>query len=161
MRIFDSVAGAAANLARTSPAPEVEHAKSARLDAPFRRVPFPLARFAAVHADEGAREEAMLESAALAADSNASPQAAATPPSGYVAATFDLFDPQPTLASALPVTSRDVPQPPARLAARTTAAPLSVQQPNNVPAAMPLQLADADATAALPPVATRRRRLRG
>jgi hypothetical protein len=150
---FDSVAGATANLARYSPASDAEQHKGARLDAPFRRVPFPRARFAAVHADEGAREEAMLESAALSADTKESPQAGATPPSGYVAATFDLFDPQPTLAAALPVTPRDVPQPPARLAVRTTAAPSSVQRPDSVPAAAPLQLADADATAALPPVA--------
>ncbi|MGB6509206.1 MAG: hypothetical protein WBF07_13895, partial [Xanthobacteraceae bacterium] len=44
---FDAVAGAAAGLSRASPSPEAEHAKSARLDAPFRRVPFPRARFAA------------------------------------------------------------------------------------------------------------------
>ncbi len=150
---FDSVAGAAANLARYSPASDAERHKGARLDAPFRRVPFPRDRFAAVHADEGAREETMLESAALSADTKESPQAGATPPSGYVAATFDLFDPQPTLAAALPVTPRDVPQPPARVAARINAAPSSVRQPNSAPATAPLQLADADATAALPPAA--------
>jgi Protein of unknown function (DUF2778) len=150
---FDSVAGAAASLARTSPASDAEQHKAARLDAPFRRVPFPRDRFAAVHADEGAREEAMLESAAPTADTDASAQAAVTPPSGYVAATFDLFDPQPTLAAALPATARDVPQPPARVAARTNTASSSVRQAGSAPAAAPLQLADADATAALPPVA--------
>ncbi len=151
---FDSVAGAAANLARYSPAPEAEQHKGPRLNAPFRRVPFPRARFAAVHADEGAREEAMLESAAPAGDINASPLAGATPPSGYVAATFDLFDPQPTLAAALPVTPRGAPQPqPARIAAQTNAAPSSMRQPDSAHTAPPLQLADAEAKPALPPVA--------
>ena len=84
-------------------------AKSARLDAPVRRVPFPLARFAAVHADEGAREEAMLESVA-SGNISASPQAAAAQPSGHVAAAFDLFDPQPTVAAGLSVMPRVVPQ---------------------------------------------------
>ena len=82
MADFDAVAGAAVKLSRASPSPEAEHAKSARLDAQVRRAPFPLARFAAMHADEGAKEEAMLESAALSADTKESPQAGATPPSG-------------------------------------------------------------------------------
>jgi len=154
MADFDAVAGAAGDLSRYSRSPEAEHAKGPKLEAAFRRVPFPLARFAAVHADEGAREEAMLESAAPAGDINASPQTAATPPSGYVAATFDLFDPQPTLAAALPVVPRGASQPqPARVAERTNAAPSSVRQPDSARAAAPLQLADADATPALPPAA--------
>ncbi len=151
---FDSVAGAAADLSRYSPSPEAGHPKGPRLNAPFRRVPFPRARFAAVHADEGAKEEAMLESVAPAGDIDASPQAEATPPSGYVAATFDLFDPQPTLAAALPVTPRGAPQPlPARVAERTNAAPSSVRQPGSMRTAAPLQLADAEAKPALPPAA--------
>jgi type VI secretion system (T6SS) effector TldE1-like protein len=151
---FDAVAGTAADLSPYSPSPEAEHAKGPRLNAPVRRVPFPRARFAAVHADEGAREAAMLESLAPAGDIDASPQAGATPPSGYVAATFDLFDPQPTLAATLPVMQRGAPQQqPARVAAQTNAAPSSVRQPDSARAAAPLQLADAEAKPELPPAA--------
>jgi hypothetical protein len=155
MADFDAVAGAAVKLSRASPSPEAEQAKSARLDAPVRRAPFPLARFAAVHADEGAREEAMLQSMAPAGNIGASPQAAAAQPSGYVAAAFDLFDPQPTTAAGLSVMPRVVPQqqPPARVAAQISAAPSPVRQADNAHIAAPLQLADADATAALPPAA--------
>lgn len=154
MADFDAVAGAAAHLSRSSPSPEAEQAKGSRLDAPFRRVAFPQARFAAMHADEGAREEAMLDSAESAGNVNASPQAAATPPSGYVAATFDLFDPQPTLAAALPVVPRSAPQPsPARVAARTDEVASSVRQPDSARAGAPLELAYAEEKPALPPVA--------
>ncbi|MGB6320267.1 MAG: DUF2778 domain-containing protein, partial [Xanthobacteraceae bacterium] len=153
MADFDAVAGAAADFSRASPSPEAEHAKSARLDAPFRRVPFPRARFAAMHADEGAREEAMLESVA-SGNISASPQAAAAQPSGYIAAAFDLFDPQPTVAAGLSVMPRVVPQQqPARVAAQINAAPSPVRQADSAHIAAPLQLADADATAALPPAA--------
>ncbi len=154
MADFDAVAGAAVTLSRTSPSPEAEQAKSARLDALVRRAPFPLARFAAVHADEGAREEAMMESVA-SGNISASPQAAATQPSGYVAAAFDLFDPQPTVAAGLSVMPRVVPQQqPARVAAQSNyAAPSPVRQADSAQIAAPLQLADADATAALPPAA--------
>ena len=151
---FDAVAGAAAKLSRTSPSPETEHAKGARLDAPFRRVPFPRDRFSAVGADEGARENAMLESLASAGDISASPQAGATPPSGYVAAAFDLFDPQPTLAAARPVMPAGAPQPlPARVAERTNAAPSAVQLGAARTAAAPLQLADAETKPASPQAA--------
>ena len=86
-------------LSRASPSPEAEHAKSARLDAPFRRVPFPRARFAAMHADEGAqgRGDAGIGGVAETSAHRRRPRAA--PPSGYVAAAFDLFDPQPTVAA--------------------------------------------------------------
>ena len=151
---FDAVAGAAAALSRTSPSPSAEQDKGSRLDAPFRRVPFPRARFAAMHADEGAREEAMLDSLAPAGNISASPQAAATLPSGYVAATFDVFDPQPTLAAGLAVMPRVVAQQqPARVAEQTNAAPSAARQADNAHVAAPLQLADADVTAALPPAA--------
>jgi hypothetical protein len=150
MADFDAVAGAAVKLSRASPSPEAEQAKSARLDAPVRRAPFPLARFAAMHADEGAKEEAMLESVA-SGNISAAPQARATPASGYVAATFDLFNPQPTLAAGLAVMPRVVAQqPPARVAAQTNAAPSPVRQADSAHIAAPLQLADADTTAALP-----------
>ena len=153
MADFDAVAGAAADFSRASPSPEAEHAKSAQLDAPFRRVPFPRARFAAMHADEGAREEAMLKSVA-SGNISASPQAAAAQPSGYIAAAFDLFDPQPTVAAGLSVMPRVVPQQqPARVAAQINAAPSPVRQADSAHIAAPLQLADADATAALPPAA--------
>ncbi|MFY9695835.1 MAG: tlde1 domain-containing protein [Xanthobacteraceae bacterium] len=152
---FDAVAGAAAGLSRASPSPEAEHAKSARLDAPFRRVPFPRARFAAVHADEGAREEAMLKSLAPAGNIGASPEAAASLPSGYVAAAFDLFDPQPTLAAGLVAMPRLVAQHPqaARVAAQTNEAPASARQPESARVSAPLELAYADAGSGLPPVA--------
>ena len=148
MADFDAVAGAAVTLSRTSP--EAEQAKSARLDAQTRRAPFPLARFAAVHADEGAREEAMMESVA-SGNISASPQAATAQPSGHVAAAFDLFDPQPTVAAGLSVMPRVVPQQqPARVAAQVNAAPSPVRQADSAHITAPLQLADADATAALP-----------
>ncbi len=158
MADLDSLAGAAAHLSRYSPSPAAERAKGSRLDALFRRVPFPRARFAALHADEGAREEAALESVAPAGNIDASPQARATLPSGYVAAAFDLFDPQPTLAAGLaampPVVAQ---QPPARLAERADA-PSSARQSGSARSgsghvAAPLQLADAETTAALPPAA--------
>src|ERR1700689_2765105 len=142
MADFDAVAGAAVKLSRASPSPEAEHAKSARLDAQVRRAPFPLARFAAVHADEGAREEAMLESVA-SGNISASPQAAAAQPSGHVAAAFDLFDPQPTIAAGLSVMPRVVPQQqPARVAAQVYAAPSPARQTDSAHIAAPLQLAD-------------------
>ena len=152
MADFDAVAGAAVKLSRASPSPEAEHAKSARLEAQVRRAPFPLARFAAVHADEGAREEAMMESVE-SGNISASPQAAAAQPSGHVAAAFDLFDPLPTVAAGLSVMPRVVPQQqPARVAAQVQvyAAPSPARQADSAPIAAPLQLADADATAALP-----------
>ena len=151
---FAAVADAAADFSRASPSPEAEHAKSARLDAPFRRVPFPRARFAAVHADEGAREEAMLELLAPAGNIGAAPQAAATLPSGYVAAAFDLFDPQPTVAAGLAVMPRVVAQQrpqPARVAAQTNEVPASARQPEGARVSPPLELAYADAEPALPP----------
>jgi hypothetical protein len=151
---FDAVAGAAAKLSRTSPSPEAEHAKAARLDAPLRRVPFPRARFAAVHADEGAKEEAMLESMAPAGNISAPAQSSATLPSGYVAAAFDLFDPQPTVAAGLSVMPRVVPQQqPARVAAQVNPAPSPVRQSDSTHVAAPLELAYADAAPTLPPVA--------
>jgi Tlde1 domain len=152
---FDAVAGAASGLSRASPSPEAERAKDSRLAAPVRRRPFPLARFFAVRADEGAREAAMLESLASAGEINASPQVQATPPSGYVAAAFDLFDPQPTLAGAYPVGPQNASsQPAAHIAERTGATPSSVRRPGSAaPAAAPLQLADAEATPVLPPAA--------
>ncbi len=152
MADFDAVAGAAAGLSRTSPSPEAEHAKGSKLEAAFRRVPFPRARFAAMHADEGAREEAMLESMAPAGNISAPAQAAATLPSGYVAAAFDLFNPQPTLAAGLSAMPRVVrQQQPARVAAQASAAPPLVKQSDSPHVAAPLELAYADAAPALPP----------
>lgn len=149
---FDAVAGAAANLSRATPSREAEQAKSARLDAQVRRVPFPRAQFAAMHADEGAREEAMLESMAPAGNISAPAQAAATLPSGYVAAAFDLFDPQPTVAAGLSVMPRVVPQQqPARVVAQASAAPPLVRQSDSAHVAAPLELAYADAAPTLPP----------
>jgi hypothetical protein len=149
---FDAVAGAAAKLSRTSPSPEAEQAKGARLDAQIRRVPFPRARFAALHADEGAREEAMLESMTPAGDISASAQPAAALPSGYVAAAFDLFDPQPTVAAGLSAMPRVVrQQQPARVVAQVNTAPSPVRQPDSPHAAAPLELAYADAAPTSPP----------
>lgn len=154
MADLDSLAGAAAHLSPSSPSPEAERDKGARLDAPFRRVPFPHARFAAVHSDEGAREEAMLESMAPAGNIGASPRARATLPSGYVAAAFNLFDPQPTLAAGLAAMPRVVAQqPPAHVAERADEAPSSARQTGGTRVAAPLQLADAETTSALPPAA--------
>ncbi|HUI13986.1 MAG TPA: DUF2778 domain-containing protein [Xanthobacteraceae bacterium] len=153
MADLDSLAGATARLSRYSPSLQAEREKGAKLDAPFRRVPFPRARFAALHADEGAREEAMLESLAPAGNISASPQARATLPSGYVAATFDLFDPQPTVAAGLaampPVVAQQ--QPPSRGAERADTAPSAARQAGGSRLAAPLQLADAETTSALPP----------
>ena len=149
---FDAVAGAAARLSHTSPSPEAEQAKGAKLDAQIRRVPFPRARFAALHADEGAREEAMLESMTPAGDISASAQPAASLPSGYVAAAFDLFDPQPTVPAGLSAMPRVVrQQQPARVVAQVNAAPSPVRQPDSPHVAAPLELAYADAAPTLPP----------
>jgi Protein of unknown function (DUF2778) len=149
---FDSVAGAAAALSRYSPSPNAEQDKDSRLDAPLRRVPFPRARFAAMHADEGAREEAMLDSLAPEGDIDASAHAGVTPPSGYVAAAFDVFNPQPTFAAGLAAMPQVVAQQqPARGAERTNAA--AVPQPDSARIAAPLELADAEAKPALPPTA--------
>lgn len=156
MADLDLLAGAAAHLSSYSPSPEAERDKGARLDAPFRRVPFPRARFAAVHSDEGASEEAMLESMAPAGNIGASTRARATLPSGYVAAAFNLFDPQPTVAAGLAAMPRVVAQQqqPAHVAERADAAPSLAGPTGGTRIAAPLQLADAETTSALPPVTT-------
>jgi len=141
------------DVAPSSLSPQAERDKQAKLGAAIHRVPFPRARFAALHADEGAREGAMLESLAASGAMNAPPLAGATPPSGYVAATFDLFDPQPTLAAALPVAPVGAPQrSPVRVAEQTNAAPSpsSARRPGSAHVAAPLQLADAETAASLP-----------
>jgi hypothetical protein len=154
MADLDSLASATSHLSRYAPSQQAERDKSSRLDAPFRRVPFPRARFAAMHADEGAREEAMLDSLAPAGNIGTSSQARATLPSGYVAAAFDLFDPQPTLATRLAAMPQLVPeQSPARVAERAEQGPSSPRQTESAHVAAPLQLADAETTSALPPPA--------
>ena len=129
--------------------PSAEHEKGSRLDA-FRRVRFPRERFAFSTTDEGE-----LEAAAI--DAQGAPlQPGATPPSGYVAAAFDLFNPAPALGVTVaqaPIAA--APAPSARTASNDVARTPrpSVTGRGNAHPAAPLVLADADAKAALPPVA--------
>lgn len=125
-----------------------ERDKGSRLDA-FRRVRFPRERFAFSTTDEGE-----LEAAAI--DARGTPTAAGTtPPSGYVAAAFDLFNPAPTLATRTAQAPVAVaPVPPVRTATNDpTPAPRAAANPRAaVHATAPLMLADADAKTTLPPV---------
>jgi hypothetical protein len=130
-----------------SPSSHAERDKGPRLDA-VHRVRFPRERFAFTAADEGEREAAALDAR------SALPQAGATPPSGYVAATFDLFDPEPTLAAALAPLAA-VPAPiaaaqtaPARITASNAVSP--ARSAGAAHAAAPLMLADAEANPTLP-----------
>jgi hypothetical protein len=127
-----------------------ERDRGPRLDA-VHRVRFPRERFAFTPADEGEREAAALDAR------SALPRADATPPSGYVAATFDLFDPEPTLAAAAlaplaaaPMSVATAQTPSARATASNAVSP--VRQAAAAHAAAPLMLADAEANPALPPV---------
>ena len=147
-----------AELSPSAPSPQAERDKGPKLNTSFHRVPFPRARFAALHADEGAREAAMLDSMAPAGNIDASLPTAAMPPSGYVAAAFDVFDPTPAyttaLAAALPVIPRGAAQPlPARVAEQKNEAPSPGAQPGGAQIAAPLELADAEAKPVLPPAA--------
>jgi hypothetical protein len=130
----------------SSASSKTEQDKGPRLDA-FRRVRFPRERFAFSTTDEGE-----LEAAAI--DARGTPiQAGTTPPSGYVAAAFDLFNPAPSLAPRLAQAPAVAP-PPVRTATHDMVS--SPRAAANVRAAghaaAPLMLADADAKAALPPV---------
>jgi hypothetical protein len=139
-----------ADRAASSPSSNAEHDKGSRLDA-FHRVRFPRERFAFTPADEGEREAAALDAR------SALPQTGATPPSGYVAATFDLFNPAPTLATAglaplaaAPASVATAQTPPSRTIASNAVSP--ARQASAAHAAAPLMLADAEANPALPPV---------
>jgi len=138
------VSTAAADRLPLSPTRTAEREKASRLDA-VRRVRFPRERFAFPSADEGEREAAALDAQGVLPHSGG-----ATPPSGYVAAAFDLFDPQPTLDAALvpaPAAIAVAQTPPARAVA--TAA--SARQSGATHVTAPLVLADAEAKPALPP----------
>ena len=136
--------------AAVSPSSNAERDKASRLDA-FHRVRFPRERFAFTPADEGEREAAALDAR------SALPQTGATVPSGYVAATFDLFNPAPTLAAtalaplaAAPVSVATAQTPPARAIASNAVSPARPAAAAH--AAAPLMLADAEANPTLPPV---------
>jgi hypothetical protein len=142
-------AAAAVNRLPVAPSSNAAHDKGGRLNA-VRRVRFPRERFAFAPVDEGEREAAALD-AGNVAPNNAQP--GVTPPSGYVAAAFDLFDPQPTLAARLAQSSvAVVPVPPARTATND-AAPRTSNARAATHAAAPLLLADAEAQPSLPPIA--------
>ena len=105
---FTHSAHLAADLSAVSPSPAAERDKGPRLRAPFPRR----------DADEGARE-----AAALAAQGDARgdawrasvlPQVEAAPPSGDIAAAFDLFDPDPAAVVALAAPRRPVRSSPRR-----------------------------------------------
>ncbi len=138
------------NLSPLSPSREAERVKSARLDA-VRRVRFPSERFALTPTNEGDREAAAIEAQSAGAKQTASPETGAAPPSGYVAATFDLLDPEPTWVASLPSTAVAATQTTApRAAANNGVAPTRQAA---VHAAAPLVLADAEANPVLPPIA--------
>lgn len=128
-----------------APPANAEHEKGPRLDA-FRRVRFPGERFAFPSADEGEREAAALDAQGVLPHAGGT-----TPPSGYVAAAFDLFDPQPTLDAALvpaPAAIAVAQTPPARAGASGASV---ARQSGASHVAAPLVLADAEAKPALPP----------
>jgi len=141
---------ASAHGARVAPSADAERFKTSRLDG-MRRVRFPSERFAFRPTDEGEKEAAAIEAQGRGAKLA---EAGATPPSGYVAATFDLFNPEPTWAASL---SREAvavtpaaPAPQPRAVASAAAAP--ARSTATAHASAPLMLADADATVSLPAV---------
>ncbi|MGB7035272.1 MAG: tlde1 domain-containing protein [Xanthobacteraceae bacterium] len=138
------------NLSPLSPSRAAERIKSARLDA-VRRVPFPSERFALTPTNEGDREAAAIEAQSAGAKPTAVPENGAAPPSGYVAATFDLLDPQPTWVASLPRTAVAVTQTTTPRSADNNAA--SPTRQVTARAAAPLILADAEANPVLPPMA--------
>jgi len=142
-------ASRSANRSPFSPSTDAERVKSSRLDA-VDRVRFPTERFALTHADEGEREAAAIEAQAGAAKPTSLPDGGAAPPSGYVAATFDLFNPEPTWVASLPREAVAVTEPPSpRAAASSAGAP--ARQAAAARAAAPLVLADAEPSPSLPP----------
>ena len=82
-----------------------------------------------------------LHDIARAVTARASPPVEAAPPSGLVAATFDLFDPEPAYTAALPAapTAATAQPPQRRLAAR------AIEAPAPVPSAHPPDAAPTDA----------------
>jgi len=141
-----------AAVSNSAPTSEAERNKGSRLDA-FRRVRFPRERFAVTPTDEGEKEAQALASGEQFATTIA--QAASVPPSGLVAASFDLLDPEfgarvePAAVAALPVAPRTAP--PVHVAERSNSAPSSARAPGGPPQiAAPLVLADAEITPAQP-----------
>lgn len=88
-----------------SPPPAAERDKGPRLEAPFPRT-----------------RELEYEDA-LTATAPVLPSAIAAPPSGFVAAAFDLFDPEPTWLASLSGAVSGTPQPPTHRLAQTEDAP--------------------------------------
>ncbi|MGC1778501.1 MAG: DUF2778 domain-containing protein [Xanthobacteraceae bacterium] len=150
-RWMPNLAPGSINRSLLSPSRAAERIKSARLDA-VRRVRFPSERFALTPANEGDREAAAIEAQSAGAKPTGLPGTGAAPPSGYVAATFDLLDPEPTWVASLPSAPVAATQTTtARATANNAAAP--TRQAAAAHAAAPLMLADADANPVLPPMA--------
>jgi Protein of unknown function (DUF2778) len=108
-----------------SPPRSAERDKGPRLRAPFPRR----------QADEGEREGAALAAQGNVQNAAALPQLEAAPPSGYVAAAVNLFDPEPTVVAALAPATPAAPQPTppsVATAERVDAAPPSSHLPRRL-----------------------------
>jgi hypothetical protein len=140
----DLAADLAADRGPFYPPPAAERDKGPRLRAPFPRR----------DVDEGAREAAALAAQGDARRASVLPQVEVAPPSGDIAAAFDLFDPEPTSVAAL-VPARPGPPQSARasVAEADNVAPPSSRLPRGLHIAALRDSADAAAKPVLPQVA--------
>ncbi len=126
------------------PPPAAERDKGPRLRAPFPRR----------DADEGAREAAALAAQGDARQASVLPQVEAAPPSGDIAAAFDLFDPDPASVVALVPATHAPPQAaPASVAELDNVAPPASRPPRGLHIVALRDSADAAAKPVLPQVA--------